>query len=365
MDAQLYLGLMSGTSVDGLDIALCEFKPDFRLIAAKCTPFPARLRESILSFSDDLPKQLDALMSLDCEIAEFAATCINRFLVSQNLEASQICSVGFHGQTLRHRPDLHNSLQIGNSALLAELTQIDIISDFRSRDLAAGGQGAPLVPAFHKYLVATHGKALIGFLNLGGIANLTLISDRSTRGFDTGPANILMDYWITKHQGKHYDSNGDWAATGQINTSLLADLDHDYFHQAPPKSTGREVFNADWLENILAKHSDVSASDIQRTLLELTAQTITNQLIQFCLPLPDQLYICGGGAHNRCLLERLTSLLPSISIKTTEALNLHPDWVEAAAFAWLANRFIERKPGNLPEVTGASGARILGALYPK
>ncbi len=365
MNAELYLGLMSGTSIDGLDIALCEFKPDFRLIEACCIPFPTELRESILFFSNDLPKQLDSLMRLDSAIAEFAAASINRFLASQNLEASRICAIGFHGQTLRHRPDQHNSLQTGNSALLAELTQIDIISDFRSRDLAAGGQGAPLVPAFHKYLVATQERALIGFLNLGGIANLTLISNSSTRGFDTGPANILMDYWITKHQGKNYDTNGDWAATGQINTSLLADLDHDYFHQAPPKSTGREVFNGDWLENILAMHPEVPASDIQRTLLELTAQTITNQLTQFCAPLPDQLYLCGGGAHNRCLIERLASLLPSISIKTTDDLNLHPDWVEAAAFAWLAHRFVERKPGNLPEVTGASGARVLGALYPK
>lgn len=365
MDSDLYLGLMSGTSVDGLDIALCEFEPNFRLVAAKCTPFPAELRARILSFSDDLPKQLDSLMRLDSEIAEFAGACINRFLASQNLEASRICAVGFHGQTLRHRPDQRNTLQTGNSALLAELTQIDIISDFRSRDLAAGGQGAPLVPAFHKYLVATQGEALIGFLNLGGIANLTLISDRSTRGFDTGPANILMDYWITKHQGKNYDANGDWAATGQISTSLLADLDHDYFHQIPPKSTGRELFNADWLEQIIAKHAEVSAPDIQRTLLELTAQTITNQLIQFCQPLPDQLYLCGGGAQNRCLIERLASLLPSISMKTTDDLCLHPDWVEAAAFAWLAKRFIEREPGNLPEVTGASGPRILGALYPK
>ncbi len=366
MTANLFLGLMSGTSVDGLDIALCSFSPELSLQSADCFEIPTELRSRILHFCDNQPKSVDDLMRLDRDIARFTATSVNQFISDHQVDKTTIKAIGFHGQTLRHLPHEQISLQAGNAAILAEQTEIDVIADFRRRDLAAGGQGAPLVPAFHRYLTREQNRENVAFLNLGGIANLTLIEGDKVLGFDTGPANVLMDYWIDQQQGHRYDKNGEWAATGTLNTELLAAFNDPFFSLLPPKSTGRELFNREWLEKKLNPFADLPSEDIQRTLLELTATSVSAQLTSFAERLPSHLYVCGGGARNSLLLSRIQALLGnSISVETTEALNLSPDWMEAIAFAWLAYQFVEQQPANLPTVTGASGPRILGALYPK
>lgn len=362
-DIDYYLGLMSGTSLDGLDIALCSFTPHFQLHQASGYPLPAELRERILDFCSDQPQKIDDLMILERDIAHFCGEAVQQFLASIGL-SSTIRAIGFHGQTLRHRPDERVTLQAGNASLLAELTGIDVIADFRSRDLCAGGQGAPLVPAFHRALAASHSSA-VAFVNLGGIANLTLITPQQVIGFDTGPANMLLDLWIQRNLGVNYDAAGNWAARGTPIPELLDKLlEEPYFRLKPPKSTGRELFNADWLDSKLCQFSPCSPVDVQATLLELTAVSIT-QGIQQLPAQPTTLYLCGGGTHNQTLRNRLGQLLPGIRLSDTSELNLHPDWVEAAAFAWLAHAFITRQPANLPSVTGANGSRILGALYPK
>ena len=357
---------MSGTSVDGLDIALCEFSPEFRLLKAQCFEFPERLRATILDFCEDSPKKLDDLQILDRDISQHAASCVNAFLQSCNLASGSITAIGFHGQTLRHLPQEQTSLQCGNPSWLAESTGIDVIADFRSRDLAAGGQGAPLVPAFHKYLIQQQDLTCCAFLNLGGIANLTLIDGHQVIGYDTGPASVLMDYWIEKSLGRSFDQNGDWAALGEVDEALLSTLHDDFFLKTPPKSTGRELFNASWLNSRLSRFKTLPAETVQRTLLELTVRSIADQLKAFSNTPPEKLYVCGGGANNRLMMRRLGELLSDqqIDVLSTNALNLNPDWVEAAAFAWLAMRFNTRQAGNLPSVTGAAGERILGALYP-
>jgi anhydro-N-acetylmuramic acid kinase len=274
-------------------------------------------------------------------------------------------AIGCHGQTLRHRPADGYTLQIGNAALLAELTGIAVVADFRSRDIAAGGQGAPLVPAFHAQVLRNPGIHRV-IANIGGIANITdLQVDGSVRGWDTGPGNMLLDGWIKRHRGAHYDRDGAWAASGRIHPGLLASLtQHPYLQQPPPKSAGREQFNQDWLDTTLAGFDcAIDPADVQATLLEFTAVSLADAVNHECGS-AQELYVCGGGAHNGTFMQRISAHLPNLRVATTAALGIEPDWVEALAFAWLARQTLHHAPGNLPSVTGARGPRVLGAIYP-
>lgn len=357
----LYLGLMSGTSVDALDVALCRFKPEIEIVATADYAFPVELRQRINRACLDEPIKLDEFLLLERDYSQFVASSVTSFLTEHTLEPDSIRAIGFHGQTLRHRPDIACSLQMGNPNLLAERSGICVVADFRRRDLAAGGEGAPLVPAFHKYLVESLDRP-VGILNLGGIANLSLFNESGgVLGFDTGPANTLMDQWIEIHRGVGYDERGQWAASGNLNEPLLkAMLAEPYFQRSAPKSTGRELFNLTWLRTILEQQEPLSPADVQRTLLELTAQSLTQSIEQ---PL-TQLIICGGGAENSLLMERIRLLLPNTKVHTSDELGWPASHMEAVAFAWLAKRHLECQAGNLPEATGAVGPRILGAHYP-
>ncbi len=287
---------------------------------------------------------------------------ITALLAKAKISSSAIAAIGCHGQTIRHRPELGVSIQIGNAPLLAELTGITVIADFRSRDIAAGGQGAPLVPAFH---AATFRSSDINrvIVNIGGISNLTwLPATGGITGFDCGPGNLLLDAWAQIHLGTPFDRDGAWSATGKILPGLLlAMLAHPFFSAPPPKSTGRDMFHLEWLKSIIP--AQFTPEDIQATLLALSANTIADAIHQYC-PEADEIYLCGGGAHNTALRNRLSALLPKITISLTDSLGIDADWVEAAAFAWLAYQAQHGLPGNLPAVTGAKGARILGAIYP-
>lgn len=362
-----YIGLMSGTSMDGIDAVLVMMDGDeLRVEAAISHPWPtARELHELCTPSDN---EIDRMGVADNLVAREFATATHALLAKAGLTPKDIRAIGSHGQTIRHRPQLGFTLQIGNAALLAALTGIDVIADFRTMDMALGGQGAPLVPAFHQALFAKPG-ALRVVLNLGGIANISVLPGNAggVYGFDTGPANTLLDGWYRRHQpdGGNYDASGQWAASGQLIPSLLAKLlAHPYFTAPAPKSTGREMFTLDWLDGELAG-SAYAPVDVQRTLQALTCHSIARQLpaLDEAQSQPE-LFVCGGGAHNTPLLSELASLLPGWRIASTTALGIAPDWMEGAAFAWLAQRFIHRKPGNLPAVTGASRLAVLGALYP-
>jgi len=362
-----YIGLMSGTSMDGIDAVLVMMDGDeLRVEAAISHPWPnARELHELCTPSDN---EIDRMGVADNLVAREFATATHALLAKAGLTPKDIRAIGSHGQTIRHRPQLGFTLQIGNAALLAALTGIDVIADFRTMDMALGGQGAPLVPAFHQALFAKPG-ALRVVLNLGGIANISVLPGNAggVYGFDTGPANTLLDGWYRRHQpdGGNYDAGGQWAASGQLIPALLEKLlAHPYFSAPAPKSTGREMFTLAWLDGELAG-STYAPMDVQRTLQALTCHSIARQLpaLDEAQSRPE-LFVCGGGAHNAPLLSELASLLPTWRIASTFDLGLAPDWVEGAAFAWLAERFIHRKPGNLPAVTGASRPAVLGALYP-
>ncbi|HDX8381232.1 TPA: anhydro-N-acetylmuramic acid kinase [Aeromonas salmonicida] len=362
-----YIGLMSGTSMDGIDAVLVMMDEDeLRVEAAISHPWPtARELHELCTPSDN---EIDRMGVADNLVAREFATATHALLAKAGLTPKDIRAIGSHGQTIRHRPQLGFTLQIGNAALLAALTGIDVIADFRTMDMALGGQGAPLVPAFHQALFAKPG-ALRVVLNLGGIANISVLPGNAdgVYGFDTGPANTLLDGWYRRHQpdGGNYDASGQWAASGQLIPSLLAKLlAHPYFAAPAPKSTGREMFTLDWLDGELAG-SAYAPVDVQRTLQALTCHSIARQLpaLDEAQSRPE-LFVCGGGAHNAPLLSELANLLPGWRIASTTELGIAPDWMEGAAFAWLAQRFIHRQPGNLPAVTGASRLAVLGALYP-
>jgi anhydro-N-acetylmuramic acid kinase len=279
-----------------------------------------------------------------------------------DISPASIRASGCHGQTIRHRPDAGYTLQIGDPALLAELTGISVVADFRSRDIAAGGQGAPLVPTFHAAAFGSDLRRRV-IVNIGGIANLTdLPPHGSVTGFDTGPGNVLLDLWIHRHLGNDHDDAGAWAQGGKVLAEpLVAMLAEPYLARRPPKSCGRDLFNARWLEQFSL--GQAALQDVETTLAEFSARTIANAVEQYC-PQADELYVCGGGAHNLAVLERLRRNLPQCRIATTAALGMAPDWVEAIAFAWLAKQTLDGRPGNLPAVTGAGGKRVLGAIYP-
>ncbi len=366
MRSEYYIGLMSGTSLDGVDAALTRMSDTgniFEVLHTHFIAFPQTLRKQLLQLHHPTNNELETTALVANDLARLYAQAVNALLAEHQINSADISAIGCHGQTIRHRPELGFTLQIGNAALLVELTDISVVADFRSRDIAAGGQGAPLVPAFHQAVFANKSIHRV-VINIGGIANLTdLPVNGVVKGFDTGPGNMLLDAWAMQHLGVAYDESGQWAATGKIITILLDELlAHPYFNQNPPKSTGRDLFNMAWLQNYLK--TEYSPNDVQRTLLELTAATIASAVNQHCSN-TQEIYLCGGGAHNRALIECLIQLLPTIKIARTDKLGISVNWVEAAAFAWLARQAMHQATGNLATVTGAKGPRILGAIYAK
>lgn len=362
-----YIGLMSGTSVDGIDAALVSFPSDGQpiLLATHHHPFTDASRDAIQALMQPGPDEVEREGELDVQLGRLFAEAVRTLLAKSGVSATSIRAIGSHGQTIRHCPHATYPFtrQIGNPSVIAEDTGITTVADFRARDLAAGGQGAPLVPAFHRWLFRKTGinRAIV---NIGGIANVTWLpatESSAVLGFDTGPGNTLLDQWIARHRNELYDREGAWAASGRVQKALLARLmADDFFTKVPPKSTGREHFNLDWLEQRL--QGNHAPEDIQSTLAELTATTIAHGLNSMPERI-DEVYICGGGHHNRYLLQRLGAQLPGITLATTEALGLHPDWVEAAAFAWLAHQTLAGHAGNLPSVTGARHPVLLGGIY--
>ncbi|RLU10148.1 anhydro-N-acetylmuramic acid kinase [Pseudomonas prosekii] len=360
----LYIGVMSGTSLDGLDIALIEQTSAIKLIATHYIPMPDTLRAELLGLCASGPDEIARSAIAQQNWVTLAAQGIHALLDQQHLKPADIRAIGSHGQTIRHEPARGFTVQIGNPALLTELTGITVVSDFRSRDVAAGGQGAPLVPAFHEALFEQQpGNRAV--LNVGGFSNLSLIEPgKAVAGFDCGPGNVLLDAWIHQQRGDNFDRDGQWAASGKVEPTLLSELLSDpFFVTKGPKSTGREVFNLAWLMQHLSHLPTFAAEDVQATLLELTALTIIESL-QSAQSNTRELLVCGGGAHNAALMARLASLLPNAKVSSTAAYGVDPDWVEAMAFAWLAHCCLEGIAANRPSVTGARGLRILGAIYP-
>jgi anhydro-N-acetylmuramic acid kinase len=364
----LFIGLMSGTSLDGVDAVLVRFEPEIKIEFAHTYDLPTALVKTLLALSqNDAHIHLDAVGRLDTELGQCFASAVDQCLQDANLTADKITAIGSHGQTLRHAPNGEHpfTLQLGDAHIIAERCGIDTVADFRRRDVAAGGQGAPLVPAFHAAVFSNaHEERAV--LNIGGIANLTLLHrDGRVRGFDTGPGNGLMDAWCREHRNKSFDANGEFAASGLVQAELLQRcLGDDWFALPPPKSTGRDLFNLSWLQGKM-QGLTISPADVQATLTLLTARTITAAL-RAEMPACQRVLVCGGGGHNPVLMQHLSDLLGSpTKIDSTSAHGLHPDYVEAAAFAWLAKEALAKRPGNLPVVTGAKGLRVLGVVYPK
>ncbi len=365
MAEEFYVGLMSGTSLDGTDAVLARFDGKrVECLADHHTPFDENLRAEALALHDRGDDELHRAALLGDQLAHTYAEAVTALLakVSRGSTAPPIRAIGCHGQTVRHSPLQGYTIQINNPALLAELTDITVVADFRSRDIAAGGQGAPLVPAFHDALFRSPDVHRV-ILNLGGIANLTNLAPGSaTTGFDCGPGNMLMDAWAQRHLGQPYDHDGAWAATGQVLPELLDRLlAHPFLALTPPKSCGREEFNLAWLTTKLS--GDERPEDVQATLAAFTANTVANAVRRHC-GTPAELHVCGGGVHNGVLMRQIAAALPQSRTTTTDFLGLPAEHVEAMAFAWLAWRTMHGEPGNLPGVTGARGPRILGAIYP-
>ncbi|MEY4495053.1 MAG: Anhydro-N-acetylmuramic acid kinase [Pseudomonadota bacterium] len=369
----LHIGLMSGTSLDGIDavLAMIESSGEARLLDSVSIAFSPELRKALLDLQTPGPNEIHRENQAGNALAVAYANAVKQLLTQAKFSPADISAIGAHGQTIRHQADLAHHLaythQTLNPALLAELTGIDVIADFRSRDLAAGGHGAPLVPAFHAQQFATDKN--IAVLNLGGIANLTLLpKEGEVKGFDCGPGNMLMDAWIADQQGHTFDENGTWASQGIANQSLLSKMMADpFFAKAPPKSTGRDDFHLEWLHKQIGS-DNINAEDVQATLLQLTVDSSLNALERYA-PKTQTLIICGGGARNISLLNLFKSRAEilfknSLEIVTSDALGIDPQLVEGLAFAWLAWAHKEKRPANLPAVTGAKGPRILGACYP-
>lgn len=363
--ASLYLGLISGTSMDGIDAALASFEPTPHVHVALTHPYPDDLRTRLLQLAQgEGATTLDEVGALDARIAECFAQAASSLLERAGVSSGEVRAIGSHGQTLRHRPTAtpRFTMQLGDPGLIAERTGITTVADFRRADFAAGGHGAPLLPIFHAALFAHPGEVR-GVLNLGGIANLTVLqADGSVLGFDIGPANGLLDAWCALHTGAAFDRDGAFAARGQVDHALLERLlDEDYFRAAPPKSTGREQFHLDWLRARLGDESR-RPEDVQATLLELTARSVADA-VRAHASHARELLACGGGVHNPLLMRALHSALSPLPVRSTAERGVDPDYVEATAFAWLARERLAGRPGNLPGVTGAKGLRLLGGIY--
>ncbi|MCT8553514.1 anhydro-N-acetylmuramic acid kinase [Glaesserella parasuis] len=369
MVSQNCLGVMSGTSLDGVDLALVNFSQTPKLIAADFTPMPDTLRVALSQLVKKGETSLQTLGELDHQLALLYADSIQWFLAKHQLNADDIVAVGCHGQTVWHSPkgQYPFTMQIGDMNLLAARTGITTVGDFRRRDIAFGGQGAPLVPAFHQAVFSSPERLTV-VLNIGGISNISVLNpNQQTIGYDVGAGNTLLDIWIEKHLGKRYDANGEWARTGKIHSALLALLlDEPFFQLPPPKSTGRELFNLEWLEHKLTQIEPLPAEDVQATLVEFTVQSIVQALRQIENPnaYHSVLLVCGGGAKNPLIMERLQTHLIDWQVSTTTEYGLDVDYVEAAAFAWLAYQRIHNLPANLPSVTGATQEVSLGAIFP-
>ncbi len=363
---ELYLGLISGTSMDGIDAALVDFggaQP--RLQASRIHPWEAGVRTRLAALAQEAPGiGLDALGRLDHAVGHCFADAALALLEQAGIDLRHVRAIGSHGQTIRHQPlgDAPFSMQIGDPTLIAERCGIDVVADFRRADLAAGGQGAPLVPPFHAAMLQREGRCRV-VLNLGGIANVTVLhADGQVRGFDTGPANALLDAWYRQQRGEPFDRDGRFAAAGQADPRLLDALLADpYFALAPPKSTGRDYFQLDWLARS-GMAAGLPPADVQATLLELTSRSVSAAIAEHAAD-ADEILVCGGGVHNAALLRRLRTLLAPRRVASTAEVGIDPDFVEAMAFAWLARQRVLDRPGNLPTVTGARGPRILGALH--
>jgi anhydro-N-acetylmuramic acid kinase len=361
MDPALYIGLMSGTSLDGIDVALVDFGDGAKLVAKAHHPMPALLTAILLQMSQsNAAVSLEQVGHLDTALGQAFADAVTAFIARHGIDPRQVRAIGSHGQTVRHNPHGEQpfSLQLGDANIIAERTGITTVADFRRRDVAAGGQGAPLVPAFHRSLFPGSGENL-AVINIGGIANITFLpASGPVTGFDTGPGNGLMDAWCQRHWQIAYDDKGAKAALGTVDDRLLERLLSDpWLHLPPPKSTGRDVFQLDWLDQQLQGFA-LPPETVLRTLNAFTAHSIASAVLA---PV-DAVYVCGGGVHNALLMKRLKELLPCPCMSTAD-VGVDPDFVEAMAFAWLAKQCLQGKPGNLVEVTGAAGPRVLGAIY--
>ncbi len=366
----LFIGLMSGTSLDGVDGVLADFCAGApRVLAHASAGMPDALRQELLALNTPGPDELHRAALAANALMRLYAQVVSELLERSGTPAEAVRAIGAHGQTVRHRPREFDgtgyTLQLAAPALLAELTGIDVVADFRSRDVAAGGQGAPLAPFFHRAWLGGASDADRGVLNIGGIANLTVLrADGSLLGFDCGPGNALMDGWCQHHRGRPYDNQGAWAASGRVIEPLLqALLSDSYFQRQPPKSTGRDLFHADWLAGHLSGFEGAPPQDVQATLAELTARCCAADVERHA-PGIVRLVVCGGGAFNTHLMSRLAALLPSRQVLASDALGLPPLQVEAAAFAWLASKTVAREKLPLESTTGARGARVLGCVYP-
>lgn len=364
MPTDCFLGLISGTSADGIDAALVAFEPALQLVFRRTYAWDSELRERLVVLGQgSTPLTLDDIGELDTRIGRQFAETAARAISDSGIDPSRIAAIGSHGQTLRHRPTgaFPYTLQLGDPNSIVERSGCMVVADFRRRDVAAGGQGAPLMPAFHAAMLASSDESR-AVLNLGGIANLTLLPKSGpVRGFDTGPANGLMDAWCRMHTGNDYDAGGEMAAAGRLDEALLQRLlDEPWFSLPPPKSTGRDHFHAGWL---LPRLRGEAAADVQATLAALSARTIAEALAA-TQPDTERVIACGGGVHNRTLMDALAAEL-ACPLESSAGHGLHPDFVEAMGFAWLARETLAGRPGNRPEVTGARGPRVLGAIYPR
>jgi anhydro-N-acetylmuramic acid kinase len=363
--SELFIGLMSGTSLDGVDAVLADFTAAMpRVLAHVHRPFPLALREELLALSTPGIDEIERSGAASLALADLYAECVAATLVTAHVPPGDVCAIGAHGQTVRHRPGAGFTVQLNAPARLAERTGIDVVADFRSRDLAAGGQGAPLVPAFHAAaFMSSEPRAVV---NIGGISNITFLptGDATPLGFDCGPGNMLLDLHASRHLPEAFDRDGAFALGGRVDESLLGRLLAEPFLDVPPpKSTGRELFSAAWLDALL-KGVTSSPRNVQRTLTEFTARCIADAMKRWCSPARD-VVVCGGGTRNRALMDALETALAPRPVMTSDALGIPPDQVEALAFAWLARRCMRRETGSLPTVTGARGARVLGAIYPR
>jgi anhydro-N-acetylmuramic acid kinase len=365
----LYIGLMSGTSMDGVDGVVADFSSGgVRVLQHASAPFPEALRTELMALNSPGPDELHRGWLAGNGLMRVYAQVIDQLLAGARLDRAAIQAIGAHGQTVRHRPQQFDgtgyTIQLAQPALLAELAGIRVVADFRSRDVAAGGQGAPLAPFFHQAVFGRPGETT-GVLNIGGISNLTVLrADGGMQGFDCGPGNALMDAWCARHTGRPYDDDGRWAASGRVLPDLLAGLlAEPYFALPPPKSTGRDLFNAPWLAAHLQGHASAAPADVQATLTELTARAC-GQDVQRHAGGVQRLIVCGGGALNGHLMRRLRALLPAVQVDSSDEAGLPPLQVEAAAFAWLARKCVRGEPLELQSTTGARGARVLGGIYP-